>query len=486
MKTGILTIGYVGIRYFLRAVLLPLFFIVGFTACDPNHIPDDDGTTDISEEILAVNEWIDGVMKEVYLWSNKIPSSVNYKKEADPEELFNKMLYTEEDTWSWITDDWASYKKELEGTPVSMGYSPAFFYKNQVSNEVIIIIRFVYKNSPADKAGLKRGDIILTIDGQALNDENYYDLYSGPSYTVGLGTYHPDPDVFSSNGVSKTITAATVTANPVIHYEVKEIEGKRIGYLVYTDFTSGVNNSFLKSVDAVVDSFKQSAITDLIIDLRYNPGGSPGTATYLASSVVPRYVVEDKKIFLKMVYNRNLQNYFERQDDGDTDLHYRFAASAGNLNLSKVYFLTAKGTASASEALITGLKPYMDVIMVGDTTRGKYTGAWVIPDTNEPPKHNWCIVPIVLKYSNASGFTDFKNGIAPDIFAYDYLIPAYPFGNLNDGVLAAAIGKITGTQLLTTKSAVKKPVFTGSQELRPREMERRETLIVPRKNMIGE
>ena len=472
------------IKIFQEKSFIRAFFLIAlvpfFTACDPNNITDDNGSSDIPEETLAVNEWIDGIMKDVYLWNTKIPASVNYKKEADPKELFNKMLYTEEDQWSWITNDWSSFLKELEGTPVSMGYAPAFFYKNEGSNEVIIIIKYVYKGSPADKAGLKRGDIVLTINGQTLNDENYYDLYSGNSYTIGLGAYNSATQTYRLNGTSIALSAVSFNADPVIHYEVKEIEGKKIGYWVYTGFTSGVNNSFLKSVDAVIDSFKQSAITDLIIDLRYNPGGSPGTATYLASSIAPKYVVEDKKVFQKMVYNKKLQDYFELQDN-DTDLNYRFSAGPGNLNLRKVYFLTTKGTASSSEALIAGLKPYMNVVMVGDTTSGKYTGAWVLYDTNEPPKHNWCIVPIVLRFANASGFTNFKDGIAPDIYVKDYLIPAYPFGDLKDEVLATAIAQITGTPV--TKSARKNLEL---KELHPKEMEMKKTFIVPRKDLILE
>ena len=95
---------------FLYRLLFDVFFLavffIGFSSCEPDDI------TEQEEETLVVNQWVDEVMKEVYLWNSKIPSSVNYKDEADPEELFNKMLYTEEDYWSWITDDWASYEKE--------------------------------------------------------------------------------------------------------------------------------------------------------------------------------------------------------------------------------------------------------------------------------------------------------------------------------------------------------------------------------------
>ena len=357
-----------------------------------------------------------------------------------------------------------------------MGYAPAFFYKDETSDDVIIVIRYVYKDSPADKAGLKRGDIILTIDGTTLNVDNYYDLYSGDSYTVGLGTYSTEENTISSSGVSKSITAISFEADPVIHYEVKEIEDSKIGYLVYSDFTSGVNDAFLDSVGNVMDYFLENSVTDVIVDLRYNLGGESGAATYLASALAPKSVVEDNKVLVKMIYNKNVQDYFEQKDD-DSHLTLRFSSNESNLNLNRIYFLTAKSTASASELVIAGLDPYMDVVMVGDSTYGKYTGAWVLPDTNDPPKHNWCMVPIVSKYSNVSGFTNFKDGIAPDVYLKDYLLPARQFGDLNDEILAAAIEQITGMPLSTmTKSARIKPAL---KELHPKEMEIKRNMILP-------
>lgn len=461
-------------KFFGNIFFLALIFIV-FFACDPTNISDDNSDTDISEETLAINKWIDGVMKEVYLWNNKISSSVNYKKEADPAELFNKMLYTEEDSWSWITDNWSSFEKELEGTPVSMGFSPGFYYKDSESNDVIIIIKFVYKGSPAYNAGLKRGDIIMTINGTTLNDKNYYDLYSGTSYTVGLGNFDSVQKTFSLNGITKSITAVSFDADPLIYYEVKEIEGREIGYLVYTDFTGGVNDAFFKSIDGAMDEFKENEVTDVIVDLRYNPGGEVGTAAYFASALAPKKVVDGEKVLLKMIYNKNVQDYFELSKKDSARLVYRFPPNSSNLNLNKVYFLTTKGTASASEVVIAGLDPYMDVVLVGDTTYGKYTGAWVLPDTEN--SSNWCMVPIVLKYSNASGFTNFSEGIAPDVYSRDYLLPARQFGDLNDGVLASAIELITGVPVVTTKSAQKKTVL---REISPKQMELRKTLRVPR------
>jgi C-terminal processing protease CtpA/Prc len=108
--------------------------------------------------------------------------------------------------------------------------------------------------------------------------------------------------------------------------------------------------------------------------------------------------------------------------------------------MDRVYFLTTSGTASASELVIVGLDPYMDVIKIGEPTYGKYAGAWVMPDDAE----KWAIIPIVSKYANANGYTDFVDGLPPDYEIDDDLIRAVPFGDTRDPMLAKAIELATG------------------------------------------
>jgi C-terminal processing protease CtpA/Prc len=131
-----------------------------------------------------------------------------------------------------------------------------------------------------------------------------------------------------------------------------------------------------------------------------------------------------------------------------------------------VYFLVSSGSASASELVIIGLEPYMDVVIIGERTFGKYTGAWVIPDTEEPARHNYAMVPIVMKYSNATGFTDFKNGLEPDYPAEDDFLHLKDFGDLDDPFLSMAvelISRIPGKK--STISHPKVEVLKSKKEL---------------------
>lgn len=466
------------IKFFsgLFMVFCTLLFVANITSCATDEDIDEPGDSNLDEETLLLNEWMNSTMKEVYFWNNRIPSSLNYKTEADPKEFFEKMLYRDEDQWSSFTDNWSAYLKEMEGSPVSMGYSPAFM-KVSGSDDVFIVVKYVYKNSPADKAGLKRGDIILTIDGQKMNGENCYELYAGTSYVVGIGKYNAEAGTVVSAGQSVSLDAAEFKANPIIHYEVKEIEGKRIGYLVYASFTSGVNDEFHTSIDKTVTYFKGQSITDLIVDLRYNPGGEMGNVAYLASSLAPKEVVLDKKVLTRMSYNRNIQDYFQISNKDSARLAYYFYDNESNLNLNKITFLSARGTAAASELLIAGMKPYMQVTMVGDSTSGKYVGSWIIPDSSEEPRHDWCLFPVVLRYSNANGFSNFKEGLIPDFYVADQLLPAFPFGDLQDPVFAKAVTEITGVAPAVAKSARLKKV-QGS-EIFPVQMERKKRLFFP-------
>ena len=444
---------------------LIIVFLAGlFFACDNNIVDDDtDGaetdstetsTTD-SSQFSKVNHWIYEQMKTYYLWEDELPSVKSFSK-TDPEMFFESLLYDDLDKWSFITDDYGSLSSTLSGTPTSMGYSPAFYLYNNSEN-VLIVVEYVYPGSPAETAGLKRGDIILTINGTKMDQSNYYDLYSGDSYTAELATV--TDGTLSLSGTSYNLTAAEIAADPAIFHSVIEQGGKRIGYLVYTEFVEGDNDEYLTSLGNIFDEFNSAGITDLVVDLRYNPGGLIDCACFFASAIAPYNVVSNSEILVNMNYNDMLESYFKHYEgSGSENLVYRFPSNSHNMNLSTVYFLTTSGTASASELLISGLRPYMNSVIIGEPTYGKYTGAFVLQNSDDEDNSNWAIVPIVMKYSNADGYTDFVDGLTPDYVLEDNLVGAVPFGNTSDPFLSKAIEIITGEAVTVALKSAKVPV----------------------------
>jgi C-terminal processing protease CtpA/Prc len=445
-------------RYFL--ILLLAYLAI---SCNENPVIDDEeettDTTSVTTDTAnqSINRWILGQMQTYYLWEDKLPE-VSDLNASDPESFFYSLLYDDLDKWSFITDDYSALSAELEGIPTSMGYSPAFYLYNNSEN-VLIVVEYVYPNSPAETAGLKRGDIILTIDGSLLDTANYYELYSGSSYTVELGDFSASTGKLSYSGTTLRMNAAFIKADPAIYHSVIETNGYKTGYLVYTQFVSGENNEYLATLDAIFDEFYGAGVTNLIVDLRYNPGGSIDCAGYMASAIAPSSVVSTGSVLVNMDYNELLDYYFYYYEGQNSEnLVFRFPANNHNLNLSTVYFLTTTGTASASELLISGLFPYMNCVVIGESTYGKYTGAFVISDYNTPPQHNWAIIPIVLKYANAAGFTDFSDGLTPDYALIDDLTSAVPFGDTSDLFLAKALALITGESGVTVAKSATLPV----------------------------
>ena len=417
-----------------------------FGACKSKHEEEE------SENYESINECIYDIMHTYYLWNKKMPSRRKVTFNNNPEKFFESLLYKpdEVDIWSYISDDSQALDDDLEGNPCSMGYEGQFvLYDN--GNYVLIIVEHVYPNSPAERAGLKRGDLILDINDTPLTRENYIKLYNLQTATYGLGVYNPAENSIDLTSDKLIMTAERVEADPSAFDTIFYVGDKPVGYYAYLSFTIG--DKYIPSMDAVFDRFKAAGVKDLILDLRYNGGGNIETAGHLASAIAPANVVNDHKVLVSFVYNDLLTSYFRNSEE---DNYYRFPSNSHNADIENLYVLGTYGTASASELVIIGLEPYMNVTLIGENTFGKYTGMFVFNSEEKEFKNleNWAIAPIVLKYANSEGFSDFGGGLEPDIFVEDDILSGYPFGCPDDPMIATALDYIGGLPL-TAKAAHK-------------------------------
>jgi len=434
-------------RYHIFLVLITLGLAV---------LPSCEKDPDLPRETLVLNNWIWDGMNDFYLWEAHIPS-LNPNAEPEPREFFDKILY-KDDRDSRLFEDYEAVMAVSDGVEVAVGMSvyPMMYTETQV----VAFVEYVVPGTPAADSGISRGDIILTIDGQTLTKTNYYSLYYQNTATFGFGEW--DGNSINPNGTEITLNASVLKLNPVIYNEVIEYQGQKIGYLVYTLFSYGENDEWLSELNGVFEMFRSEGVSDVVMDLRYNPGGDLSITAYIASTLGPASAMEDSAVFVDLVWNERYNQYWagaDLDDDGQADgldskqLRFRLPKSDLNLNLSRVYFLTTGGSASASESLMVGLYPYVDVTQIGTTTYGKCYGSILVSDWVEPRRHNWAMRPIVIKYSNAEGYTDFVDGIEPDHLVEDNLLYAKPFGSLEDPLLAKALEEITGVSPLQRKSA---------------------------------
>ena len=403
------------LRTYLIASIL-LASVVLFSNCKK----EEEG---ISKETLVVNQWIEGWMNFAYFWNKELPN-LNSKLEPDSEEYFDKLLKKPDDKWSFITDDAEELLNYFDGIVKSMGYSIQLYYFDGIPDQVIAIVEFVYPNSPASEAGLERGVIFTRINGSIITKSNYQSLLSLDEMTITWASETKSGIVEQPSTIK--ISARTLETNPIVKSSVSEVNGSKIGYLLYTSFIEKYDPQLIQTFS----EFKDVGIDELVLDLRYNGGGAVTSAQLLAGLIAPTTAVDE--IFISEVWNNNLS---EKYNSNINIEHYD-----ENLNLSRIYVLTTGGTASASEMVIYGLQPHMEVIQIGAITYGKYYGSITLTDENK--KHNWAIQPIVMRAENKTNSIDYNSGLLPNYEIFDKTYNAQ-LGDPEEHFFAAAISHIT-------------------------------------------
>ena len=420
--------------------LLAIVFFFAFNACEKSN---NNSSSDLTQR---VNNWIQEDMQIYYRWSDQMPN-IDPAKESDPMAYFEKLLYKAEDKWSFITDDAQALLESLDGIETTFGYSLAFGIFSNTQN-VFAVVEYVYPNTPAAEGGVQRGDIIIGIDGASLTLNNYTDVIYKPTGTMMMGVYDSSSGTIVQGG-NVNLVARRLDLNPVHTAKVINAGGKKIGYLFYTQYISNYDETDLIPA---FEHFQSQGVTDVVLDLRYNPGGAVSSAINLCSILAPSSVVQNKSVLMTMQWNTFLQSYWAMEDV--LFLQNTFNKDVPvNMNLNSVYILTGSGSASATELTITGLDPYMNVVLIGDTTYGKYAASvtlqpeiernnrWV-PD---PELSNWAIQPIVYTYANSAGVTNFKDGFPPHhVVKEDIIRNPTLLGYESEPLLAKAIELITG------------------------------------------
>ena len=423
-----------------RCFFIYLFlFSLLFTSCFEDN--DDNGA--LASEI---NDFVWKGMNAAYLYKQEIPDLDNdrfndseeyasYLNDyTSPENLFESLIYERDniDKFSLIVDNYIELEQYLSGVSLSNGLNYGLVYLPNSNNEIFGYVRYVNNGSAADLANINRGDIFRSIDNIPLSIDNYSDLLSQEIYTVNFANYFNNDtedisdDIIELNDINIELQKVPLIKNPVHHYSTLDYSGGKIGYLMYNQFVSNYDD-YLKTI---FSEFKSNSVDELILDLRYNPGGSINSAIVLASLITGQF---ENEIFNTEQWNNDIQDYWI--NNNPEYLINRFTTFQSSLSLSRVYILTTRSSASASELIINCLKPYIDVVQIGTPTYGKYQASVTLYDSenfsnqNVNRSHNYALQPLVLKTLNVNGVTDYYNGINPD---YEYEERAFDMGQVGD------------------------------------------------------
>lgn len=436
--------------------LLFLGLSLVFTACNK-----DDGP--ISDSDIVTQDFMWQAMNDWYFWQadvndladDRFSTEAQYteflKAYEDPESFYYDILLYGDDRFSFLNEDYKELVNNLSGVSKSNGLE---FNLRLLSDGYTVFgyVIYIVPDSDASTKDIQRGELFTRVDGVQLNLDNYYDLLFGDNNTYNLGmAYISDNTIYDDTKTVQLTKIENQVEDPILIAETLDVGGTKVAYLMYNRFLS----SFNEELNEAFAKFKADGATELVLDMRYNPGGSVNTSRLLASMI---YGTDTNKLYIRQRWNDKVQA--QLSDDYLTDY---FANTTGvspinTLNLSRVFVLATNDSASASELVMNGLAPYMDVIHIGETTRGKNEFSITLVDDKDNsyvysnnregsinPNNRWGLQPLVGRNENADGFYDYTSGLVPDIALDEDLTNLGVLGNMNEPLLARALEEISGS-----------------------------------------
>lgn len=439
------------ISYFFYIISASLLML--FAGCNDDNTPtpddteeetdNDDTTENDNDYTVAINEWMFDYLKTHYLWNDAVKNITPDYNQENGEFLLNVLDEVaaqddvNHDDGYWSNGERIEYYSYLARYTVST----RGLYQTAIGTgiEVLHIVQFggeqpgedlnytfvvsaITPDSPAEEAGLKRGDLILKVDGMEMVntrtlEEGWTKLMEASEageVTVTIG------DLNTGEEKDITIPIYEYEDDPIWATKIIETDGgKKIGYFSYGSFNSYYDESMIN----VFQKFRDNGVDDVILDLRYNSGGYA-----LASAVLGTLIAGENykgELYATSKYNNDRKddpaetyrigepNFYT---DGNDQYNYSLIETAlsSSLSLPRVYVLCSAYTASASELVINGLRGLgIEVYLIGGTTNGKNVGMEVIYKVFG--NYEYMFAPITLYLVNKEGFNDYGDGFTPDV-----------------------------------------------------------------------
>ncbi len=394
--------------------------------------PDRQGS--LQDELNFLRAW----SHQYYLWYNEIPNTYRMSDFNNPIDYFNVLKTTaltpsgkQKDRYhfTYPTAEWEA----MNTAGIDLGYGITWSRSSSTAPRAWLVT-VVEPGSPAAGAGLRRGDRLVEVDGVDFvnaSDQSSVDKINGALFPTTQGEAHRLVLERGGQRYAADVTATEVSSAAVKNARVIETASGKVGYLTF-DTHNAVSEKQL--IDAFT-MFRDAGVSDLVLDMRYNGGGLLYIASQLAYMVAGPE--SDGKVFHRPLYNdktavqpaipfRSTAYGFKSPDPvkAGTPLPY--------LGLKRVTVLSTKGTCSASEAVVNGLRGVdVEVNLIGAQTCGKPFGFTPVPNCGTT------YFSIEFQGVNAKGFGDYADGLAPTCAVADDL--SREVGDPQEGLLAAAL-----------------------------------------------
>jgi len=441
---------------FRVGILFPFLFLFLFYSCKKDEV-----TPVLTQEQKWTSE-VYTTMKDIYLWDDALPATLDATKYSTAQKgldyLSGLKINSETgkaiDHYSFL-DKIGNLSGEITQGTASGDYGFMVMAGYNSLQQVSFFVTYVYKNSPAGVAGVARTYEIVSINGSTAVhpevDSKGYLVATSAGYTnmvnalfsstsASFGFKKPDGTTLTTS-----LSVASYSINSVLCDSVYTVGTKKVGYMVFNQFLGASSQTELTNT---IDKFKAGGVQYLIVDLRYNGGGSVETCEKFSSMLAP--VSANAKTMYSYKMNPALTQYYASQNE---NLTTNFTKT-NTFEPTQLYFIVSSGTASASELLINNLRPYYtgNLFLIGHTTYGKPCGFWTTPigytEKQTTAKEGYDLYAVSFEMVNANNEGGYYTGMTPGtakypgVLAYDSYNLAW--GNVNDASLAQAISHISG------------------------------------------
>ncbi|SNR48562.1 S41 family peptidase [Flavobacterium sp. ov086] len=416
----------------LIRILFFLFFGIFLISCEVDDKPEvyEEGSNKYT------NDWIYNQMKKYYKWNETMPDKGDLA--INPKEYFNRLL-NKSDLYSYAVNP-----NLPETVPQSLRRNFGFdisFTEHQ--NKIYGVILYALYDSPAKNNGLLRGQLITKINDEELNLNNYDKIYK----SIATAT-HLDLEIVAysketgfSNPEKVSLLQGFSFSQP-ISSQVISNNNTKTGYVEIPHFDVGQAQLFLQTFQEL----KNQNVTELVLDLRYNGGGDVSSATALSIILAPN--IKSSDLFIQFEGNKNggivKQSFQQALESNERNVSFEVLKNT-HPDIKRVYILCGKRTASASEIIINNLRPFMDVITIGEKTVGKDVAGFPIEDDRIPNTKGWILYPSIYKLFNAKHEGNYSGGINPSLNVDELQdLEIFALGNRSEILLSTAINMQSG------------------------------------------
>ena len=451
-------------------------------ACTQPGFPDiDNPQQGGSANDRKIIDYIDQRLSQEYYWLDEVEEKQSrFNRNLKWENYLDAslaMLSTNSDDgyinskgqrvfYSYIRKSNSTTRATVAGFGIGLHYTIAVI--DSENQHYGFVVEKVYPDSPAERAGVLRGDVITMIGNSYINPSNYATRFNSIEQNTASSLELKLRRQSDNTTHDVELTKASYSETPVIYSDVIEVENQKIGYLAYTSFVGEYDEELLNAIREI----KAQGATDLVLDLRCNSGGSVLSAVKLCSALLP--IDYEGRVLCHLERNKR-NTVVQKQAD------YLVENSGEILRLERLYVICSDYTASASELVVMGLRGLdFPVMLIGSQTEGKNCGMDVTTRTISNTTVEFA--PITFMCFNAKGNGDWGEGIVPDIDLTtedneygvcdkNYPLPRTTWGDYqHDIALATALAKLTGKSL--TQPATRSSVAIEASDISlPREVE---------------